>query len=280
MLDFFPPENYEFPDEKYKIEKWEYVTDQIIPGIVPNRYMISTWGRFYDCFNGHYYPTANVRCKDYPCVHIQFIDGTYKTIKIHHIMMKRFKPFDYDPEQFTDIDHKDGIRYHNWIWNIERVTHQENIIRCVKNGQYPLAENQQNAVLTNEQVHKICELISEGLKVSDIIKLLKDEIPVISRHLVNDIKGGRNYTSISCNYNFENMYYNNTHDQKYDDEKIHNLCQIFETYGTDIKPIEAAELMSFDLPDESEQEQMHFRDVFYNVKKKKIYKNICNQYNY
>lgn len=280
MLDFFPPDNYNFPNEKYKEEKWVYVDDTMVEGIIPNRYMVSSFGRFYDTQNGNYYPTENVKSLSYPSVHVQFIDGSYKTLKIHHIMMKRFRPFDYDPNIYTDIDHVDGVKYHNWVWNIERVTHQENIQRCVNIGLYPLCENQQNAVLTNDQVHKICNMISNGYKVSDIIKILKPEIPIITKHLVNDIKGRRNYTEISKLYNFDNMYYCKTSEQKYPEYKIHEMCKVFQEYGKDIKPIEMANILGFDLRKKSYKEQMHFRDVFYNLKKKKMYRYICEKYNY
>lgn len=279
MLDFFPKEN-DFIDEKYRIEIWADVTNNDVPNIVPGRYKVSTWGRFYDCFNGKYYPTENVKSTSYPLVHIQFIDGSYKTLKIHHIVLKKFKVFDYKDESYTDVDHKDGIRYHNWVWNLETVTHKENIQRCVKNGQYPLCENQQNAVLTNDQVHKICDLISKGYMVSEIVKILKPEIPIISKHLISDIKFGRNYSTISKNYDFSNMHYYNTQDQKFNDEFIQSLCKIFEIYGTNITPKQAALLMGFTLNYQTKEEQARFRNVFYNIKDKKLYKNICLNYNY
>lgn len=280
MLDFLPTEK-DIPDPRYQIELWKPVDSKNIPGVIENRYFISTWGRFFDSYNGNYYPTENVTSTSYPSVHVQFIDGSYKTLKIHHIMMRAFRPFDYSPETHTDIDHKDGVMYHNWIWNIERVTHQENIRRCVDIGLYPLAENQQNAILTNNQVREICKLISEGYMVSEIVKSLKPSIPVISKHLVNDIKGKRNYTSISKDYDFSNMYYQNTQHMRYDNSIIENMCQTFEEYGKGITPKEMYEIMyDDDLAYQSSEEQMHFRDVFYNLKKKKCYKNICNKYNY
>ena len=280
MLDFLPTLK-DFPDPKYQQEIWRIVDNNIIPGVIENRYSISTWGRFFDSYNGNYYPTENVKCTSYPSVHIQFTDKSYKTIKIHHIMMKAFKPFDYTSELYTDVDHKDGIKYHNWVWNLERVTHQENIQRCVRNGQYPLAEDQQNAILNNDQVREICNLISKGYMVADIIKILKPSIPVISKHIVNDIKGKINYTSISNEYDFSNMYYNNTQNMKYDNSIIESMCRVFEDYGTNIKPKEMYKIMySKDLSNESSEEQMHFRDVFYNLRKKKCYKSICEKYDY
>lgn len=203
-----------FPNEMYCCEIWKYVTNDIVKNVIPNRYQISTFGRLFDTYNGKYYPTDNVKSNSYVLVHIRFIDGNYKTLKMHHLVLKAFCPLYYTDDKYSDVDHKDGIRYHNWIWNLEMVTHQENIIRCVKNGQYPLAENQQNSILTNNQVRMICDLISKGYRNSDIIKILKEEIPVLSKHLISDIKFRRNYKTISAEYNFSNMSYNKTSDKK------------------------------------------------------------------
>lgn len=278
MLDFFPGKG-DFPDKKYEQEIWADITDNEIENVIPGRYKISTWGRVFDSFNGNYYPTANVKNTSYPSVHIQFIDKSYKTIKIHHIMMRRFRPLDYDPNTHTDVDHKDGTRYHNWIWNLERVTHQENIKRCVNIGLYPVGENNPHSILSDEQARSICDLIAKGYRTCDIIRILKPSIPMIDTHIINDIKGRRNYQSISKDYDFSNMSYNNLQHKKLDESVIHAICRCLEI-DKSMKPKEIAERIGYDIGETYSREYGHFYHVVANLRNKTFYKDICKNYNY
>ena len=278
ILDFFPTEN-DFPEEKYKQEVWADITDNEIKDVVPNRYMVSTWGRVYDKYNGNYYPTENVNSTSYPSVHIRFIDGSYKTIKIHHIMMRRFRPIDYNPSVCTDVDHKDGVMYHNWIWNLERVTHQENIKRCVNIGLYPVGEQNPHSILSNNQVRLICKLISDGYRTSDIVKMLSNDIPCISKHIVNDIKSRRNYASISSEFNFDKMYYNNYRNNMLDDSILHGICKCLEI-DRNMKPKDIAEILGLDLGETKSEFYNRFYQSVARLKTKQIHKRIWENYNY
>lgn len=279
MLNYFPSEN-DFPNDSYRQEIWADITQLDVPNIIPNRYKISTWGRVYDSFNGNYYPTENAKCENfYPSVHFQFIDGTFKTMKIHLIMMKKFKPLDNDPSTCTDVDHLDGVRYHNWIWNLERVTHKENIQRCVRIGLYPVGENNPNSILTDNQARAICDMISKGYKVSEIIKFLKPYIPNISKHIVNDIKGKRNYRSISDEYDFSNMYYNKSSDNMLDESILREICECLEI-DRDMRPKEIAIRIGYNLDNPNDISYKRFYQTVARMKNKTKYKNIWENYNY
>lgn len=72
--------------------------------------------------------------------------------------------------------------------------------------------------LSEDEVKYICSLLEDGVTVYEICKILN-----VTRHIVNDIKFGRNYTNISCQYNILNK------DPDYlPDEIVHKICRLIE----------------------------------------------------
>ena len=54
--------------------------------------------------------------------------------------------------QYYEIDHIDGNKDHNFIWNLQWVTPQENTYRAIINGQRPASvHSDTNDVLSDEQ---------------------------------------------------------------------------------------------------------------------------------
>ena len=159
IIDFLPTEK-DFKYEYQKQEIWSPITNFDIENIVPNRYVLSTWGRVYDNFKNTVYPNElTIRnCPTYFSKYFKNIDGTYTRIFIYVLMCRKF--IHLHNINSTDIDHIDGNKFHNWVWNLEPVTHQENLIRAVKLGLYPTGENQQNAIFKNSEIEKVCEFLS------------------------------------------------------------------------------------------------------------------------
>ena len=77
---------------------------------------------------------------------------------VHRLVAKAFIP---NPENKTQINHKNSIKDDNRVDNLEWVTHQENMDHAVKNRvmKYNLGENNPNSTLLNGEVLAIKQLL-------------------------------------------------------------------------------------------------------------------------
>ena len=274
MIDYFPKE---FPDEKYKNEVWAFLDNSDVNGIEEDRYQISTYGRLYDRYKGKYYPTENVSKPNYTN-HIFYLpNGEKVCICLHLLAARKFKPI--FPADSTDVDHIDGVRYHNWIWNLDFVTHAENLIRAVHTGLYPVAENQQNAIFTNDQIRKVCQLISEGYSPDDIVTKLKPEIPNIERYVINDIKAKRQWVSISDEYDFSNMYSKKV-SRPFTENEVRLLCTGIEKYGYYCSPFQIAVNLGIPMNELDEFERNRYINCISRLRRRLIFKDIVKDYNF
>ena len=70
--------------------------------------------------------------------------------------------FDYRPDhELFIVNHKDGIKNHNWLWNLEWATQKENVQHAVSMGLKPIGSKVYNALFTDEEVHAICKMLEE-----------------------------------------------------------------------------------------------------------------------
>lgn len=74
--------------------------------------------------------------------------------------------------QYFEVDHLDGNKDNNTIWNLEWVTPQENVHRAILNRQRPLSCYKNNGILlTDEQA---VELFNKSNYTDDYTKLSKE----------------------------------------------------------------------------------------------------------
>lgn len=241
MINYYPTL---IPIEKpwYIQEIWSPITDSMVKGIVPNRYMISTYGRFYDYESKLLRPTENVNGDDYTFVQVLLQDGSKKQFGIHILVARAFIPIKFKDQ--NEVNHIDGIRFHNWVWNLEWSTHQENLLHAVGTGLYGIGENQQNSIYTDNQIRMVCKYISEGYSPAEIVDCLKAYIPNINTHLIHDIKGGTQWQHISAEYDFSHMYTVKMADDLILDKNfVDAVCAIFEQYGRHLTPTQVLEKM-------------------------------------
>jgi len=109
-----------------------------------------------------------------------------KTIRIHRAVAETFIP---NPFDLREVNHKDGIKSHNDIKNLEWVTGKENMAHASK---YRLLENAikcgeraSNAKLTNKQAKEIIELYASGRytqkQLAEMYKISRPKISQITR---------------------------------------------------------------------------------------------------
>lgn len=165
------------------------------------------------------------------------------SVNVHRLMALAFLPI---PKRYTDRgltvkdlvpNHKDGVKHHNALYNLEWVTYSENTIHAFNNDLIPYkkGEDFEKATITNEQAKEIAELIQNGWSNKEI-----SEKTGISTIIIHSIKGRRSWRSITKDYVFPRTV--DTIPFSIPDEIILDICkdilggkmtgkQISEKYG-------------------------------------------------
>ena len=99
-----------------------------------------------------------------------------------------------------EVDHIDGVFYHNYLPNLEWVTTAENRRRAkMKNINGVIGKDQNyKTVITDHVVHNICKLIVDGYS-DDAISIMLDVSPVS----VKNIRLKRSWKNITKYYNLD-----------------------------------------------------------------------------
>jgi hypothetical protein len=84
-----------------------------------------------------------------------------KIIRIHKCVAETFID---NPNNLPQVHHKDDIKVHNWIENLEWITAQGNAIKAIEDGLCDIRKGERCnfAKLTNQQANEIRELYTTG----------------------------------------------------------------------------------------------------------------------
>lgn len=115
-------------------------------------------------------------------------DYTFKTISVHRLIGLTFHD---NPENKSDINHKDLIKTNNWALNLEWNTKQENLRHCIDAGRDNkcYGEKHGKSKLLSSQVLEIFYMTGP---ISEIAKKFG-----VHRATVHDIKKGRKWYRIT-----------------------------------------------------------------------------------
>ena len=103
-----------------------------------------------------------------------------------------------DPINKIEVNHIDADKTNNAISNLEWVTPQENIDHKIKMGLQPVAQNSYQAIYSNEQIEKVCQMLQDGIYSPKYI----EKKTGVHRKMVSGIRCGRKWKSISSKYIF------------------------------------------------------------------------------
>ena len=120
-------------------------------------------------------------------------------VLIHRLVALMFIP---NPDNKPEVNHKDGIKKNNYVWNLEWMTSRENIrhayehnLRKIRRGE-EIGDNK----FTEKMVHKVCKLL---VKNKLTIKQISEKTGV-SYNMVRHIKNHKSWKHISSQYDFSN----------------------------------------------------------------------------
>lgn len=130
----------------------------------------------------------------YLTVRISYKDKTTKDYFVHRLVAMLYLP---NPENKPIVNHKDGNKHNNALYNLEWVTSKENAVHAVEIGLRKKGAEAPNAKITADQVHEICKMLSEGYRVKDI----KDKFGICGSS-VSMIKAKKQFVDIASQYVF------------------------------------------------------------------------------
>ena len=255
------------------------IVNDILPG-----YKISNWGRIYNGYTNRFLPQNLSYNKDkYITLMVNTSHGK-EYVQPHRLLMMVFKPEEmikcmqenniYDPK-CIDVNHKDGIKYHNWIWNLEWVSKSQNIQHALNTGLFNIGETRKNTKILNSEIESICKMIELGKspkEISDEFSYLDCNVSTI----VENIKSGYSWKHIASKYDFSNMYNKNN----FTDDQIYLICKFFEDFGTNHSYKEILEFLNIDYSNMDKKELNKLNSCICSLRNKKTFKDICNKFKY
>ena len=189
-----------YENDKKLREKWLPIN---IPGF--EHYRISNKGKVKDYFGAPVHPGS---FKRYDVVTLKHRDtNEWQMFGVHRLMALTFIPV---PKRYARagipvekliVNHIDGFKRHNILYNLEWLTVKENMTHAIDTGLVGyLGENSHLATIDNKTVIKICKMIEKG-KNNDYIS----EKTGVGKKVIQHIRSGESWTHISKNYTFPKL---------------------------------------------------------------------------
>lgn len=110
-------------------------------------YIITKEGSIISKYTGHQL-YVHTNKKGYQFVRL-YVDGLSKTYLVHRLVATLHIP---NPNKYSQINHLDGNKSNNAIWNLEWCTGQQNVKHSVITGLVKRGDDRPNSKLTDEQV--------------------------------------------------------------------------------------------------------------------------------
>lgn len=193
------------------------ITSEHVP-LIYDYYMISNFGRVYHKYLGKFLsPEFN------KAGYLQIMVSTYdkpKPIQIHRLMMI---VFNYIPGcEFLDVNHKDGIKFHNVLSNLEWVSRKENIIHAYSLGLMKKGEENTKSKINNETAKQICELLVQKHTSKEIVNIIGGNV---TTQIVDSIRKKESWYFISKDYNFYQRK-----QKMFSCDFVEHICRYFEAH--------------------------------------------------
>lgn len=153
------------------------------------------------------------------------VDGKRLSVGVHRLVASTFIR---NPKNKDEVNHKDGDKSKNDIFNLEWSTRGENMKHAYETGLTKRGEDKTNSVYTESQIRRVCELIEDNVKTRQEIV----EETGVQWYTINSIIKGKKWTHISKYYDLSkyNVKTINTgSNAKVDDKTVHNICKLLES---------------------------------------------------
>lgn len=207
-------------------------------------------------------------------------DGTYKNIALHRLMLIIYNKV--PGYENLIVNHKDGIKYHNWLWNLEWTDYVGNTKHALENGLFKKGEEVSYATINNKQADVIAKLLSEGFRPTEIARQLEGVFPngAHVKQIAIDIANGQSWKHITEKYDMRNCYKFHPNERIFNDEQVSQICAIFQKYGNKVPYNVILDYIGYDYSDLDKHNKDKLSAIISQIRKKKYRAEICNKYNY
>ena len=191
-------------------EVFAHITDRVVPGVL-DYYLISNYGRIFHKYRNEFL-AVNIDSKGYCYKPLATVNGA-KNCRIHRLVMMTFEFVDNCNNLF--VNHIDGIKTNNYIWNLEWVTPSENSEHAFRYGL-----NKGRYSIPEDKIRHACELLQDqSIPINEVAKITE-----ISYSIVSAIASKRAHVDISSEYNIQpRKIANNLSEQE-----VNMLCLYYE----------------------------------------------------
>ena len=205
-------------------ERWKYITDKSVPNVVPYRYKISDTGKVYSESQQRLL-IPQKEPGGYYAVGLYLNNKTKKKCLIHRLVAIEFIPN--ENYRNLQVNHFDGNKSNNNVWNLEWVTCKQNIHHAYRRGLVPdrSGDKSSKAQITNFQAEMIGYLLSFQKYTHKEIA----EIVNCSTNIVHQISKGENWLDVYYKFNLEKIK-NKKQDQLFTNDQIHLICKYFQDH--------------------------------------------------
>lgn len=128
----------------------------------------------------------------YKQINLRFKDKN-KWFSVHRLVALAFVV---NEENLPQVNHIDGDKSNNHFSNLEWSTARDNIIHAFELGLKPEGSESWFTELSEEIIHQVCKLLSEGVPNTEVVK-----VTGVTRGVVSKIKTGKSWKSVSKQYN-------------------------------------------------------------------------------
>ena len=233
-------------------------------------YWVSTYGRVYNEETG-YVMSGHIVDNGYVVVSCKTVDNIRLYLHVHRLVMMVFNP---NPDYaILVVNHIDGNKTNNCIWNLEWVTQKENVAHAFRIGLRKTGEFSSHSIFTNDQIHKVCKCMEDGMNIYQLSNSVFGKYPDQQiKTLCTNIYSRKFWKEISSNYNISNYKRN----MIFSEPQIHLICKyISENNSIDTTSI----LHNLGIFDYTKEEYEVFNRAIWNIKRGKNFKYISSKYN-
>lgn len=214
-----------------RMPKVEYISGEFYAPVYlfghKTKYVVSTEGVIYNTeTNKPLIPETTNR--GYQRVLIYY-NGKRKHYAVHRLVAETYLP---NPKQYPEVNHKNGDKTNNTVYNLEWCTASYNVRHSYDTGLNYAGEKNSNASMSNEVAQKIAQCLAENKLTITEISNLTD----VSRRAIRHILKGENWRRVVTDYDFSNY---DVYDCRYA-RKLQNTDRLLTEY--DSRLLRGAEL--------------------------------------